>query len=356
MADWTQQEKAAPEFSVRIGGRDLPQETATDIKTISIEEDVDTPGMFAFEMLNWDVAKLKMKWSDQEDFSEGKEVEILIGYRDNREKVISGEITGLELKINGRETPKFEVRGYDRRHRLMRGRKSRSYMQIKDSDIASKIASEAGLSPQTEDTGVTLDYILQHNQTDLEFLLERARRIGYEVACEDSKLYFRKRRHTETEVLTLNRQLHLMEFYPRLTTMNQASQYEVRGWDVKQKSAITASSSEGSEVTKMGGSRSGPSIVKQAFGAKIVTSIDRPISTQAEADQIAKGRFNDMALTFISGYGVAIGHSKLRAGIVVKMEDLGDRFSGLYYVTSTKHTYSPGRGYRTAFTVRRNAT
>jgi hypothetical protein len=32
------------------------------------------------------------------------------------------------------------------------------------------------------------------------------------------------------------------------------------------------------------------------------------------------------------------------------------RFSGSYYVTSTEHSYKPSIGYRTAFSVRRNAT
>jgi phage protein D len=62
-----------------------------------------------------------------------------------------------------------------------------------------------------------------------------------------------------------------------------------------------------------------------------------------------------MALGFITGEGVAIGNTDLRAGTVVKFAGLGQRFSGSYYVTSTVHTYSPSRGYRTEFSVRRNA-
>ena len=39
-----------------------------------------------------------------------------------------------------------------------------------------------------------------------------------------------------------------------------------------------------------------------------------------------------------------------------QIEGLGQRFSGLYYVTTTSHTLSARLGYQTAFTVRRNAT
>lgn len=57
-----------------------------------------------------------------------------------------------------------------------------------------------------------------------------------------------------------------------------------------------------------------------------------------------------------AGEGVCDGRTDLRAGTVVKIEGLGERFSGLYYVTSTTHSYTLKYGYRMAFTVRRNAT
>ena len=60
MAESSQAERAAPEFRVRINGNYLPAETATDIKSIAIEEDLDTPGMFSFEMINWDMDRLRM--------------------------------------------------------------------------------------------------------------------------------------------------------------------------------------------------------------------------------------------------------------------------------------------------------
>src|SRR5262249_14979685 len=173
------------EFRIRLNGSDLPPETATDVKNLAVHEDADVPGMFTFDMVNWDTDRLRMKWSDSADFKEGASLELMIGYRDSVEKIFSGEITGLELKIHGRETPQLRVRGYDRRHRLMRGKKTMTYQQMKDSDIASRVASKAGLSPETEDTSVQHEHIYQHNQTDLEFLLERAARINYEVVVED---------------------------------------------------------------------------------------------------------------------------------------------------------------------------
>src|SRR3954454_6710704 len=141
-----QPERSSPEIRVRVAGSDLPPEAMTDIKSLSVQQDVANPSAFTFELVNWNQEQMKMKWSDGDQFAPGKPVEVLMGYRDAVERIISGEITGMQLRISGRDTPALVVRGFDRRHRLMRGQKTRTFLQVKDSDIAQQIAGDAGLS------------------------------------------------------------------------------------------------------------------------------------------------------------------------------------------------------------------
>jgi phage protein D len=83
--------------------------------------------------------------------------------------------------------PSLTVRGFDRLHRLMRGRKSRTFVKQKDSDIVSKIVQDAGLTADATDSRVTYEHVYQHNQTDWEFLRVRAQRIGYEILAVDKR-------------------------------------------------------------------------------------------------------------------------------------------------------------------------
>ena len=349
-------ETLAPAFGIQINGSDLPFKAMADVITVAVHQDVAAPGMFTLRLLTWDITAIKMTWVDDALFAEGNEVEIQMGYVDDLQTLMIGEITGLEPEFCAAEVPLLTVRGYDRRHRLLRGRKTRSFTQVKDSDIASQIATATGLSAQATDTGVTLDYVLQHNQTDLEFLQDRAQRIGYEVVVENKTLQFRPYQHTGSEVLTLNREGDLIEFYPCLTTLNQVDTVAVRGWNPRDKQAIVGQAASGDESTQMGGSTIGPAAAAAVFGRTDTASVDRPVFNQAEADQIARGRFDDLALAYITGEGLCIGRTDLRAGTLIGIEGLGRRFSGPYYVTSTTHTYTPERGYRTGFMVRRNAT
>lgn len=354
MADGTEQ--LVPGFRVRVDGKDLPPATASEVSAVLVCQDVRAPGMFELRMINYDLARLKVTWSDDELFAEGREVEILMGYAGKLASVMKGEVTGLEPEFHAGEVPMLTVRGHDRGHRLLRGRKTRSFTQVKDSDIASQVAREAGLTAETEDTQVTLEHVLQHNQTDWEFLKGRAVRLGFEVVVDGKTLKFRPHQNDGSEVLTLARDEDMLEFRPRLSTLGLVGEVVVQGWSPKEKEAITGKASAGDEGTTMGGKKGGLKAVDAAFDAAVGILVDQPVLSQAEADQIARGRLREMALAYVTGDGVAKGRAALSAGTVVKIDGYGKRFSGLYYLASVTHTYSPRRGYRTAFTVRRNAT
>ena len=346
----------APEFTVSVNGSPLPNQAAADLIKVSVLDDVDAPGMFAITIIAWDTTQMKPKWIDDALFGVGNPVEIAFGYRDRTSPILSGEITGLEADFPESHPPTLTVRGYDRRHRLMRSRRSRSFTNCKDSDIVSQVASDANLRPKVEDSGVTLPYVLQHNQTDLEFLAMRARRINFEVIVRDHELLFRPRKIADAAELTLHREVELLEFRPRLTTLGQVPQLEVRGWDPAKKKEIVGKAGPGDEPQLMAGSNSGPSATRRAFDTILSARVTTPVQSQDEADGMAKRGFAEMALSYIRADGVCIGEPRLRAGTVVKIEGVGARFSGPYYVTSVEHSFRPKKGYRTYFSAKRNAT
>lgn len=346
-----------PDFDVIINGSPLPTAAEAYIAGVTVDESVELPSMFTLEVTSSDEQTQEAQWiNDQNLFAIGNVVEIKLGYVDDLETVLIGEITTLEPQFVFNRLPSLTVRGYDRRHRLQRGRKTRTFVQQKDSDIASQIASEAGLTAQAEDSVTVHDYVLQANQTDLDFLHERASRIQYEVIVEDKVLLFRPVANAQGESLTLTMDDDLLEFYPRLSSAGQVSEVTVRGWSPKDKQELVGQAQAGDEVSTMGGQESGAALVAGAFGAAIELLSAHPVATQAEADQLAKARFNHLVLALISGEGVCWGRTDLRAGKVITIDGVGQRFSGQYYVTAAVHRYSLQRGYQTHFTVRRNAS
>jgi Phage protein D len=343
-------------FDVIIDGSPLPLTTQAFVIGITVDDSVKVPGMFTLEIAGANDSSKSLPWVDDELFSVGKVVEIKFGYGSDLETLIIGEITALEPEFGIDRLPSLLVRGYDRRHWLQRGSKTRTFVQQKDSDIASQLADEAGLTADVKDSEVKHDYVIQANQSDLDFLQERARLIQYEVAVEDKKLLFRPVSNDQGEAMTITMDDHLLEFYPRLTLARQVGEINVRGWDIKEKKEVVGKSTTGDEKSLMGGKTAGPKLADAAFGAAVSLVSQQPVMTQAEADQIAKARLNDLALGLITGEGVCLGRTDLRAGKVIKIDGIGKRFSGQYYISSAVHRYHAQGGYRTHFTVRRSAS
>lgn len=345
------------DFEILINNSLLPTEYKFQVAEMTIEDDVNLPSMFALEFagLEHESKTSQNKAIDEIDdslFQIGNAVEVRLTAGNRLIPLIKGEITGLEPEFVVDRRPSLLVRGYDRRHRLQRGRKTRTFVQSKDSAIAAIIANEAGLTPQVQDSQETHEYVLQANQNDLEFLLERASRIHYEVIVDHQTFFFQPVANNAAESLTLNFENDLLEFYPRLSSIGQVTEVNVQGWDGKKKQEITFSSS--TAISNMGGENTGAAISQNVFGQAVDIVSDRPVSTLAEAQQMASAYFNQSILEFITGEGVCQGRADLRAGKVVKIDGIGKQFSGLYYVISASHRYTQN-GYYTHFNVRRNS-
>src|SRR5919205_810481 len=350
-----QKERDAPSFKVLVGGSELPDEAALDILEVRVSDYVEGAGSFTVAFNNWNSQTQEFKYVDGDLLAEGTEVEVRVGFVDDQKSLMKGEVTALEPEYAAGAAPVLRIHGYDLLHRFRRGRNTRSFANMKDSQIADQIAAELGLRSLVEDTEITHEYVLQNNLTDIDFLLERARRIGFEVTVKDKTLNFRKAATDKGKLVSIDFGLTLTSFYPRLNTLGQVSDVVVQGWNPKTKEAISGKAQPGDENSKMGGSKLGASVSKEAFFKATAFVVNKPVFNEGEAAQIARGKFNEMVADFITGEGTAIGNTDIRAGEVIELKGMGKRFSGLYYVTSSTHEVGP-KGYRTRFSVGRSAT
>jgi phage protein D len=352
--DLQQTAAASPDVTVTLGGSSLARELRGWLTAVTVTESVDAAGSFALEFQNWDADTGTVRVSDHDALAPGAAVVIKLGYDEGVEPVIDGEITGLEFW--GREGQDFRLvaRGYDRLHRLRRGRRTKSYLQAKDSDVAEQIAGELGLTPEVEATSEVHEYLLQANQTDIDFLLARARAIGYELSADAKTLRFRKSRHDRGKAITIDPTHGLVAFQAYLSTAEQVSQVIVRGWDPKAKQALTGQAQASQVTGAMNGRTPGPGASKTAFGESTLTLIDHPVATQGEADLLAQGVLDRIALDYLTAEVTAVGNPAVRAGTVVEIGGLGERFSGLYYVTEVEHAWQ--QRYLTRARMRRNAS
>jgi phage protein D len=349
-------EPLVPTFGIKLNDKPLIADMALWVVSVVVEDDLDLPSMFALELISKEDEDGTTPWTDDERLALGTAVEISLGYGDGRDPVIVGEITALEPTFSVAGPPTLVVRGYDKRHRLNAAPFTHSYVDATDSQIAQQICDLRHVPIEATDSGVRHAYVLQADQTDLDFLRQRARRIHFELAMDQrGTLLFRPVASGTSSVLTLSLDEDLLEFRPRMALV-PLTEVEVLGWDPKEKQTIRASAKAGDELSTMAGERTAAQQAEAVFGSTVETMVRAAAFTQAEADRLALGRFNAAALDFIRGDGRARGRTDLRAGVVIHLDGIGERFSGDYYVTSAVHSYSREGGYLTDFHVRRNAS
>jgi phage protein D len=353
--------------TLKIDGQPAANNVIEDILQIVVEESLHLPGMFTLMIRNdyFSSRTGENPWLYDKTFAIGKSIEIGLtsstsesaDFDDSREEtLLKGEITAIEAHFNPESQAPVIVRGYDISHRLHRGRYNRSFQNMTDTDVVKKIIGEAGIQAGTIDDsggpygfGDPVGYIFQENQTNMEFLRERASRHGFELFVQDGKLNFRKpSANTSLSLIWLK---DINSFNVRVSSAEQVDSVEVRGWDYQNKQVIVSTkSSQTAEVITSTDQGKGKKVSTAFNGTPKMIVVNQPISKSQESDEIAQSLYNELSGEFVQADASAEGNPEIRPGKTIQLKDLG-KYSGKYYVTETRHLFT-GRVYTTEFSVR----
>jgi len=372
-------------IKVGAGGSPLPTDAANLVVRTVAETHLHLPGMFeiAFNDVGGDVIT-------QAGLAIGTAVQIFGpgGEDGTPQLLIAGEVTSIE-GIFERLHFITVVRGYDQAHRLQRSRHTQTFLDMKDSDIAAQLADGAGLTMGQIDTSATTHaHLGQCDQTDWDFLSQRAREIGFETGVKDGKFYFRKASTVTGEgnpvTLTFMAAGGLRSFRPRVTAGNLPPQVEVRVWDPAQAmvvahqagtatgsagltgqdpaalaSTFTSAGGDAGEAGGADGAGGGPGAGQNlgpppASDAYVV--IDRLAASgaavTAAAEEIAAALADHIGSTFAEAEGEAAGNPAIAAGAAIQVDGVPAPFGGSWLVTSARHVFDVAEGgYYTAFEV-----
>jgi phage protein D len=354
-----------PYFQVKIAGRPQGQDVVRDIQQVSYKDNITEIDSFDITINNWDAQTRAYKYSDSDLFDPGKELELWMGYygKDKLRLMVRGQITALHPSFPSGGGSTLAISGLNVLHKLRTKQESHSYESKTDSEIAEEVADRLGIDIQTDSAPdeKRFDYLFQDNQYDIIFLMERARRIGYDLFVDEQGengqagqplLRFGRSLQVRQVTYQLTYGRSLIEFKPELTTANQVSEVTVRGWDAVNKKKIEQTAKRSEISIKGVGAAGGQAAIEQSFNQRKEIVATKPIESDAEAKTLALRTLEENAKDMVKGSGSTVGLPDLRAGNVVMIDGLGKRFSGRYFITSSTHAMGDG-GYTTQFECRR---
>lgn len=345
-------EEYANRLVVSIDGAAIPPDSHNLLVTAYIDDSVHVPSMAV------------LRFSDPGDLvltsikaGVGKQMTISVQQSGQGAPVmlIDSDITALEREIDERGAF-TTVRGLDVRHRLQSGAGVTAFVGMSVSDIVRKIAQENGLTVRVGPFATRHDHRARSGESDLDFLSRLARGVGAVVWVDGRTLVFDEPTKavtapsgTEagTDAFVIEYGGNLISLRATLTGTGQVPELEVRGWNPKEKAAVTATGRTESPSAQL--TTKPASLATGVKGRKHL--IGTALATSGEATAVAKAAAATRAGGATEIEGVVRGNAKLRAGTAVNLAKVGATFNGKYVLTAVRHDFDATTGYLTSFTA-----
>ncbi|AGB49812.1 phage protein D [Methanomethylovorans hollandica DSM 15978] len=347
-----------PSFTVKWeeNNEGIPKD---DIIGVEIDEDLESPGMFKISFNEqFDLAKQQFKWLDDRRIEPGTRIMISFGYASapQEQGTIMGKIKAISPGFLSGGPQALIVEGYDLSHDLQKRQHKVKCDNVTYADVAREIAMKNDLSP----AGVESDKLIVHpkierkvDEMDYAFLQGLAKNIGFEFFVRNKTLYFRKPKDDLTANVSFTFNQNIISFSPRMSSANLVHEVRVTAWSEQEKKTISEKANI-KEIESSIGIPDFSSIVEKAEGEKSSLKLEgRVVRSREEAKAIALSELKKRNMGFITGTLECAGNPQLRSGMTINIEKVGKCFfSGVYYVTKTRHVLGES-GYKTTLEVRR---
>lgn len=397
----------APDFKIEINGEPIPAVLRASISSVNYHTGLEGSDRVELTLVNEN-----LRWLDHPLLKLDNKLSMSIGYVDGGlERVFVGEVVGQTPSFPSGGTATLIVVAQDRLHRLQQGTHTRWFhlpvpgvnnVPIPDPIIASAISAGNGLIPVMDPVAAALSILLgyaetasvllgqtvirrQSGESNADFLQRIAQGNGWEMLIDHSgplggyKLRFMSPAKEIKPVVTMEYGKSLVDFTGRVTNVGQVLAVRVRVWvpDIKTEFTVTVGwdwDRQALDISIRPGlglpstltttpealeedlgaeaaAAARAQVAQEAVESNLIDLINKPVSLLSAPRKIV-GELLPRLNNRLTGQGSTIGDPRIRAGIVLRMEGLGQQFGGYHRVTSATHTIDSG-GYRTSFETRK---
>lgn len=270
-------------------------------------------------------------------------------------RLFEGLVDLFDASFPKQGPPELRIGATDATGALRLVRRSRVFEQSTDAQVITAIAQDHALEREINLTGspITHARLAQLNQTDADFLLDRALALGASMWVDGQTLVVTDSAPEATPT-TLTHGESLDAFHVRADLRRQRTVLGVFGWDPRTKQMISGAATESSLPPETAGpGPSGGRAIEVALGRAVEAVVDAVPESAEEAAALALAHYRIRATDFVTGTGVTSAAPGLRVGRRVTLNGLGPLFSGTYQITGVRHRFDAGTGLQTEFDVRR---
>lgn len=324
-------------FTVLIDGTELP--ATTRATNITIEKEVNRIPTAQLTFNDGDPSGQEFVLSNESVLIPGKKIEIKAGYHSEEATIFKGIVVkhSLKIRLGG---PVLVIECKDKTVKLTIGRKSKYFFDSKDSDVFEEIIGAYGIDKDVEATGFQHKRLVQYDCSDWDFLVTRAQANGKVCVVDDGKITVKAPDFSGTEVETVAFGATLLDFDAEIDARTQFSKVSSYSWSaanqelVELEASNPAVSLNGNLTSDELSGITSPDNLELKYGGTIA---DQSVQDWANA----KVLFSQLAK--VRGRVKFQGIPACKPNTTLKLEGVGERFSGKVYVSAIRHEITEGQ-------------
>ncbi len=323
-------------FKVLIEGTELP--ATHPVQNISIEKEINRIPFAQLVFFDGEAAEQDFTLSNEDLLVPGNAIEIQAGYHSDEASVFKGIIIKHSIKIR-ENTSVLIIECRDEAVKMTLGRKSHYYYESTDSDIMEELIGNHSLGKDVKATDYTHKELVQYQSSDWDFMVTRAQANGRICIVEDGMISIDKPDVGQEEVETVSFGDTLLSFDGEMDARDQFNTITAYSWNPSDQEIVET------EAADPGISLNGNVSASDLADVMAVENLmlkhgGNENSTLLQSWSDAKALFQQMAKT--RGKVKFQGIPEVKPGTILKLEGVGDRFSGKIYVSAVRHMISEG--------------
>ena len=292
---------------------------------------------------------------DNDDvFSEGSEVSVHLGYKDDVEEVFSGEVTGFAPRFGEYGAPQMEVQIETKLHRLDKGIRTKAFESKTTAQIIKEIITNHNLKAEVEEFGPKHNYTEQRNITDYDYITQLACKYGKAVWCQGNTIYVKSEITPSDDDVILEWGKSIISARAKTSMTKQLSAATCTGWSIMDCRGFAATATMKDIPLKIGGEYSWEDNSKGYDPKKIEQITTEEIIDEEDAAAVAKAYIQNRSFKFQSCDIKTQGNYHIKPGNRLTVKYLGKHSDGEYLIESVEHTLDMQEGFITKCHLIRN--
>ena len=292
---------------------------------------------------------------DNDDvFSEGSEVSVHLGYKDDVEEVFSGEVTGFAPRFGEYGVSQMEVQIETKLHRLDKGIRTKAFESKTTAQIIKEIITNHNLKAEVEEFGPKHNYTEQRNITDYDYITQLACKYGKAVWCQGNTVYVKTEITPSDDDVILEWGKSIISARAKTSMTKQLSAATCTGWSIMDCRGFAATATMKDIPLKIGGEYSWEDNSKGYDPKKIEQITTEEIIDEEDAAAVAKAYIQNRSFKFQSCDIKTQGNYHIKPGNRLMVKYIGKQSDGEYLIESVEHTLDMQEGFITKCHLIRN--